>query len=118
MADACLLMSARERDRSQSASDRLAAGQHWHRRVIAVDASARHHMRPDQRNQRGQCRAAGAHPVGQGGDVKLDALAGEGLALPDDGPVRQRDFKPALNIISLRRNRCEHLTLATRALIC
>jgi hypothetical protein len=62
----------------QPASDRLAAGQHRHRRVIAVDASARHHMHPDQGDQRGQRRTAGAHPVGQGQDVALNALAGKG----------------------------------------
>ena len=66
----------------QSSGRRATFGLHRHGRVVAVQAGGRHHMRPDQGVQRRQVRRAGADPVGQGGGVEVDALAGKGLALP------------------------------------
>ena len=43
---------------------------------------SRQHMRADQSEQRRQGRRAGPDPVGQGGDIKIDALAAIDLALP------------------------------------
>jgi hypothetical protein len=39
------------------------------------------YMRADQRDQRRQCRRAGADPIGQGRDVKIDAFPGIHVAL-------------------------------------
>ena len=46
-----------------------------------MDALGREHVGLDQCDQGRQRGRAGANPVGQGGDVQLDALAGERLAL-------------------------------------
>jgi hypothetical protein len=47
----------------------------------------RHHMEPDQLGQRRKRRGAGTNPIGQGGDIEFDPLAGEGLALAVQGDV-------------------------------
>src|SRR5690349_1232590 len=67
--------------RPQSAGDRLAFGQHWHCRVIAMDALSGQHVILDQRHQRAECCRAGADPVGQRGDIEINPLAGIHLAL-------------------------------------
>jgi hypothetical protein len=41
----------------------------------------RHDVRPEQSEQRRQCRRAGTHPIRQRGDVEIDALTRVGLAL-------------------------------------
>jgi len=42
----------------------------------------RHDMGQDQCRQRGKCRRAGANPVRQRGDIKVDPFTGKRLALP------------------------------------
>ena len=39
-------------------------------------------MRPDQNEQRRQCRRAGADPIRQRGDIEIDAFTRISLALP------------------------------------
>ena len=39
------------------------------------------HMEPDQRDERGQIRRAGADPIGHRRDVEIDALPGQAFAL-------------------------------------
>ena len=64
------------------ARDGLAAGQHRHGGVVAMDPRGTQHVGSYQRHQRRQCGRAGADPVRHGGDVEVDVLAGVGLALP------------------------------------
>ena len=64
------------------ANDSLVFGQHWHGRVVAVQAFGGEHVLADQVNERHQARRAGADPVRQGRHVELDALARIALALP------------------------------------
>ncbi len=52
-----------------------------------MDALGREHVGADQRDPGRQRGGAGADPVGQGGDIQLDALAGERLALPVERQV-------------------------------
>ena len=47
-----------------------------------MDAGRRHCVSTDQRDQGGQRGRAGPHPVGEGGDIKIDALTCIRLALP------------------------------------
>jgi len=63
-----------------------------------MDAIGRQHMRPDQVVRRRQVRRAGAHPVGQGGGIEVDALAGKRLALPV-----QRQMLPELRLQDCRQ---------------
>jgi len=66
----------------QSPGDGLSSGQHWHRRIIAVQPLGRQYVRGDQRHQRRQGTRAGANPIGERRDTENDALKGETFALP------------------------------------
>ena len=47
-----------------------------------MDPVGGHDMAADQLDERCQCGAARAHPVGQGGHLKLDAFTGIDVTLP------------------------------------
>ena len=52
-----------------------------------MDAGSGQHMGSDQRDQRRQCRGAGTNPVGERGDIQVNAFAGIGFALPVERQV-------------------------------
>ena len=60
---------------------RLARSQHWHGRVVGMNALDREHMRPDCLDQRHQRRCRGANPVGELSGIEIDAFVGIGCAL-------------------------------------
>ena len=57
-------------------------GHHRHRRLIAVHALAREHVRADELVERAQKRGAAAHLVGQRRHAQIDAFAGVAFGLP------------------------------------
>jgi len=85
-----------------------------------MDPSSHLHMRLDQGHQRRQRGAARADPVGQGRDIKVDAFAGEDLALPvqrqvlaelhlQDHRQQVRTSTPACNRMERRRGLADGL---------
>ena len=71
----------------QSARARPVLGKDRHRGVVAVQPLGREDMGTDQVDERRQCRAAGPNPIRQRGDVEVDPLVGECLALPGQRQV-------------------------------
>ena len=59
----------------------LALGLHLHRRLVGMNALGREHVGADQQDERHQRCGADAHPIGQRGDVEVDAFARIGRAL-------------------------------------
>src|SRR5207302_4435326 len=68
--------------RPYPAGDRFAFGQDRHRRVVTMDTLGGEDVPADQLDQRGEARAAGPDPIGQGRHVQIDALTGIAFALP------------------------------------
>ena len=54
----------------------FALGQNRHSGVVSMQPGSVQHLQPDQLDQWGGGRRAGADPVGHGRDVEIDALAG------------------------------------------
>lgn len=71
--------------RPQSGRYRLALGQEWHRRIVAVNALAPEHMCSDQHGNRRQQRRCAAHMVSECRQRQIDAFTGISLALAVQG---------------------------------
>jgi hypothetical protein len=56
-------------------------GEHWHGRVVGVDALGSEHMRADQEDERHQRCGCRTEPISERRDLKVYALAGIDLAL-------------------------------------
>src|SRR6516225_10606012 len=93
----------------QTARAAFALGQDWYRCVVDVNALGRVHVRLDHTTPRPQCRSRCADPVGQCGNIELNALACIDLALPIERQVRavlaKHDFRQQLRTRTTARDR-------------